>query len=169
MCLYTKKDRPYVAEKPIICYKELRMAIIKGKPYFFTPYMLKEITKSRILRTTSKTVNIPPPTERLCNSNYYVITKQAIHAYLDDRPTWMSDILVQSEIPKGARYWKGDAYSKGEIAASRIILKDVINSGFPYHIWTGDNKQNIHKNLNYTRYAFPEIQEMWKNYKKTKI
>ena len=120
MCLYTANKTPLIAIVPIRVWKRLNIIEIKDKITYRTPYQDIEIKVGDIL------LGLNPNKKVLEGINFKkcIVDIQAVHAYKTkyDAEFWKEygEIITEWEIPAGAKYWVGNKYSKGEIAATEM-------------------------------------------------
>ena len=116
MCLFTNNKTPIIAIEPMRIWKRL----IKTDNGFETPYQDIEIKVGDIL------LGLNPNKKVLEGINFKkcIVDIQAVHAYKTkyDAEFWKEygEIITEWEIPAGAKYWVGNKYSKGEIAATEM-------------------------------------------------
>lgn len=108
MCLITNIEEPFIAEKDIICYKQVS---INSEGEIRTPYQNADVKK--IIESSSKKI-----VEEYGTYNYQ-IDEQGVHAYLKI-PS--SIFALKAIIPEGTEFWISNDFS--EIAATKLIISD---------------------------------------------
>lgn len=119
MCLLTLQDKPFVAEKDIVCYKRL---VLNKSDRFVTPVIGRNIQDAVISgRRLYKARGI---FMRSHKSSYFpylnVVDKGWIHTFTTS-PTFFNEekgVWFECVIPKGTKFWKSN---DGEEYASRSI------------------------------------------------
>lgn len=120
MCLYTLQDKPFVAEKDIVCYKEL---VLDESNKFVTPVMKRNIPDAVItgrrlyrarglFRRARKSQHFP---------NINIVDRGWVHTYSKTPNFFQSrryNVWFECVIPKGTKYWKSQ---DGVEYASRSI------------------------------------------------
>lgn len=125
MCLITY-NKGKIAEKPIKVYKIMRLDKERKDYDYFFPIQREK--GANIGDTVKASVDNEPKTEGILETQYYVIHGEGVHAYVtygDALKSWVycyicGAILTEWEIPAGAKYWDGDYYNEGEIAATEM-------------------------------------------------
>lgn len=108
MCLITNIKEPFIAEKDIICYKQVS---INSEGKIKTPYQNADVKK--IIESSSKKI-----VKKYGKYNYQ-IDEQGVHAYLKI-PS--SIFALKAIIPEGTEFWISNDFS--EIAATKLIISD---------------------------------------------
>ena len=112
MCLY-KFDSSYkIAEKPITCYKVMRISAINGTVYvnsMFYPCIGKGYKVGDTIKSALD--------DKVCAMSRDKLGAEVVHSYVDTQSFTMSffndfsistrDVVVKCEIPEGVPYWKG--------------------------------------------------------------
>ena len=108
MCLYTNIKTPLIATYLIRVWKRL----IKTDNGFTTPYQYVAVKVGESLKA------LDPDAEAHC------IGAEGVHAYITqdkaEKNKCYDEVITEWEIPAGAKYWLGDSFSSGEIAATEM-------------------------------------------------
>lgn len=133
MCLSTDKKEPFIAEKPIKCYKIVRK-MNDGKYYTVctnTPVPFETINGKKPFEPEDKKLQI----EAL-----FKINRGAIHSYntLHRYELLYGDCCIfECEIPEGAKYWVGH---ENDLCSDKLIFKRLVDS---QHHLTFDDLNNL--------------------------
>lgn len=139
MCLYTFTNKPTIADKDIICYKnieaKMKWKINKkfAKVVFVTPYQNFLIPDNHILveKRNWKYIN---------EGDFLSIISGGFHSYVNLRATLEmknnDEITIKAIIPKGTPYLEGNEIPykllkrdtwTNDIMSRKLILKDPVN------------------------------------------
>ena len=123
MCLYIDDPKVLVAKEDITIYK---VALVKDNNYRSPVYnaiiKLNKLYKSELeVDVKRKVVN-----EALHAYTSIAMANISYGHYAKSAVVNNAVVLIRSKIPKGSKYYLGNVYSYGEIAADAIIYEEVI-------------------------------------------
>lgn len=124
MCIYTEKEKPFVAKQDITCYKILRVGSNRIRD-LYTPFIHHPVT-------VGEAVNALYPDEPLYFDDdvyAFCVTWQGVHAYQDEATAFkkavagMIPCVARCTIPAGTEYWKG---RNSDIAAKELRIEKIL-------------------------------------------